>query len=144
MLTMDEIRLFTFLPRVPLGRFFTGSTVISQVRSLSKRWDNCTNRNDIGILNWQYCFAHSCRHDGCKHMKIVPCTCVRVCVGCKESRATMIDPMSPVTAMQAYSMPEGVAGWHGVKCTKLVSVRLWYILKSIIVLDLSSVLQFSF
>ena len=33
-LTMDEIRLFTFLPRVPLGRFFTGSTVISQVRSL--------------------------------------------------------------------------------------------------------------
>ena len=31
---MDEIRLFTFLPRVPLGRFFTGSTVISQVRSL--------------------------------------------------------------------------------------------------------------
>ena len=31
---MDEIRLFTFLPRVPLGRFFTGNTVISQVRSL--------------------------------------------------------------------------------------------------------------
>ena len=39
---MDEIRLFTFLPRVPLGRFFTGSTVISQVRSLVFLYDTAT------------------------------------------------------------------------------------------------------
>ncbi len=52
---MDEIRLFTFLPRVPLGRFFTGSTEISQVRSLVFLYGNtATKCSKFSILAIMY------------------------------------------------------------------------------------------